>query len=276
MHAFSIQEFVLVVVSAYIIFLVLYGFFLIFEIIFPAEKGQRYIGKLRNLGITAIYLVLGVFAIDALGVIIPFDLHGAARLTLLPSIVVVLVYVFTFDCTYYWYHRALHTFPALWPIHEIHHADTELNVTTSYRTYWMELPLQSVIIGLPVSFAVGDIGTAYIITYITLIVWEFFTHANVRLHLYAFSPVICGPQVHRIHHSILQEHRDKNFAQYFPFIDKLFGTYYAPSHNEFPPTGSRGLSVDASMGTVLKHPLSVWRRLFRSRKVAGNIDNIAP
>ena len=47
--------------------------------------------------------------------------------------------------------------------------------------------------------------------------------------------------MHCIHHSILDEHKDKNFAQFFPFIDVIFGTYFAPIKNEFPATGTEAL-----------------------------------
>jgi sterol desaturase/sphingolipid hydroxylase (fatty acid hydroxylase superfamily) len=65
----------------------------------------------------------------------------------------------------------------------------------------------------------------------------FFNHANIRLRLGPLTPILCGPQYHRIHHSRLPEHQDKNFAALFPVIDMMFGTYHRPSRDEFPPTG---------------------------------------
>jgi sterol desaturase/sphingolipid hydroxylase (fatty acid hydroxylase superfamily) len=38
--------------------------------------------------------------------------------------------------------------------------------------------------------------------------------------------VVYPPTGHRVHHSALPEHRDKNFAGIFPIWDHLFGTYY--------------------------------------------------
>ncbi|MBK8742853.1 MAG: hypothetical protein IPM02_26780 [Betaproteobacteria bacterium] len=37
-----------------------------------------------------------------------------------------------------------------------------------------------------------------------------------------------SPAAHRIHHSIEQPHRDRNFAALFPVWDVLFGTYVRP------------------------------------------------
>ena len=48
---------------------------------------------------------------------------------------------------------------------------------------------------------------------------------------------INNPQYHRIHHSILPEHRDKNFCKLLPLIDVIFGTAWKPAADEFPPTG---------------------------------------
>ena len=77
----------------------------------------------------------------------------------------------------------------------------------------------------------------FVATFLMFKLWGFFIHANVRLELGPLTPIISGPQLHRIHHSALAEHRDKNFATFFPFIDILFGTYYGPGKGEHPPTG---------------------------------------
>jgi sterol desaturase/sphingolipid hydroxylase (fatty acid hydroxylase superfamily) len=53
----------------------------------------------------------------------------------------------------------------------------------------------------------------------------------------AATPLLAGPQWHRIHHSTQPEHANRNFAAFFPFLDTLFGTYYAPRAGEYPPTG---------------------------------------
>ena len=41
-------------------------------------------------------------------------------------------------------------------------------------------------------------------------------HLNVRIPLGRFVTWVNNPQWHRIHHSVLMEHRDKNFASSFP------------------------------------------------------------
>src|SRR6266511_997254 len=46
-----------------------------------------------------------------------------------------LLAVFTFELISYWFHRALHTFPILWRLHAVHHSDTEVDFTTTYRNH---------------------------------------------------------------------------------------------------------------------------------------------
>ena len=92
-----------------------------------------------------------------------------------------------------------------------------------------------------------------------------FGHANLRVELGAWSVVVCGPQVHRIHHSRLPEHADRNFAQIFPWIDRLFGTYHAPCAGEFPPTGTRELASDAPVPAALARPFRIWAGIARRR-----------
>jgi hypothetical protein len=59
----------------------------------------------------------------------------------------------------------------------------------------------------------------------------------MRIQFGRASVLLVSTQTHRIHHSILPQHRDKNFANWFPIWDILFGTYYHPARDEFPPTG---------------------------------------
>ena len=62
-------------------------------------------------------------------------------------------------------------------------------------------------------------------------------HLNVRIPLGRFVTWVNNPQWHRIHHSVLMEHRNKNFASFFPIWDILFGTAWGPTPGEYPATG---------------------------------------
>lgn len=143
------------------------------------------------------------------------------------------------DFFYYWFHRLQHGTKWLWWEHELHHTDPNMNVTTSGRHHWLELPLLLVFQVIPFGLLVGFDPIVAVAGSIFGELLGLFTHMNVRARFGRFSWVVTNPQVHRIHHSVEPQHRNKNFAAYCPLWDVVFGTYYAPSRDEFPVTGLR-------------------------------------
>ena len=229
------------------------------EQVWPAEPGQSTRGRLRNLVFLAQFKVLGL---AALSLWYAFGPKISAQPTVLDpelKVVVVVLNLLAIDLFYYAYHRAQHRFLPLWAIHELHHADAELNATSSYRTYWLEAPVQAMLVVTPTAVLFGHFGPEH--GRIVLACSVFFlilSHANLRLDFGPLTDWIIGPQVHRIHHSRLDVHRDRNFAQVFPFLDGLFGTYHRPSPQEFPPTGTEHLASDAPFRTVMARPFRIW------------------
>ena len=112
-----------------------------------------------------------------------------------------------------------------------------MNVTTSLRHHWTEEGFRSILIAVPMGilFNITPVE-AGIVTMFTG-QWGYLIHANIRLPLGPFSTVLLGPQAHRIHHSIEPQHKDRNFAAFFPIWDILFRTFYFPKRDEFPDTG---------------------------------------
>jgi len=245
--------------------LVLYLVLGIFEITFPAEPGQAFSGRITNVVVTGMFLGFGglltKWSINALGA-------GPRRLLdhgILVSVAILIAYGFVSDLFFYWYHRAQHRIDFLWPIHELHHTDGALNATTSLRTFWLEAPIQSLIVALPATYIIGLDHRAAFVLPALFTGWLYFTHANWRLGLGFLTPLICGPQLHRIHHSNLSEHQNKNFAQYFPVIDMMFGTYYAPRRGEFPTTGIPNRTAPASWAEMTVGPFLAWTAAIDTR-----------
>ncbi|MBL8512917.1 MAG: sterol desaturase family protein, partial [Betaproteobacteria bacterium] len=85
----------------------------------------------------------------------------------------------------------------------------------------------------------------------------------LRVSFGSLTGVFAGPQYHRIHHSILHQHLNKNFAAMFPVWDRLFGTQYLPASNEFPPTGIVGVEHTDLGGTLLS-PFREWASFLTS------------
>ncbi len=235
----------------------LYLVFTIFEFALPAQRGQSIWGRLRNLVYASLLILIGILFTLFITWLLPAP-PVLPKQALAVSAFYIFIYAVLTDFIFYWYHRAEHTFRFMWAIHELHHSEAELNVTTSLRTYWFERPIQALLIVLPIRYFIGIDPLAAALLPLVLMLWLFFTHANLRLSLGWLTPVICGPQLHRIHHSALPEHLNKNFAQFFPVLDILFGTYYAPRPNEFPPTGLHGVDSNMQVMDVLVRPLSFW------------------
>jgi sterol desaturase/sphingolipid hydroxylase (fatty acid hydroxylase superfamily) len=75
---------------------------------------------------------------------------------------------------------------------------------------------------------------------------------------------VTSPQLHRIHHSRLLEHRDKNFAAYFPVWDLVFGTYFHPKWDEYPATGVHDEKDVERLADALVLPFREWSRMFHN------------
>lgn len=237
-----------------------------FEILYPAQGHQSFRGRLRNIVYGLFVLTVGAFLSALVISLLPFDFHQRKGFTLWQSSLYAIAFIALNDLGFYWYHRAQHKFGALWALHELHHSDREMNASTSYRTYWLDYPAQALAINVPVLLILGvdHRGMVFMIGFSILMLT--FTHANIRLHLGAFTRVLVGPQMHRIHHSILPQHRDKNLAQVFPIYDIVFGTYYHPAKDEFPPTGTDTLATNAPYLDVMARPFETWLSMFqRSR-----------
>ncbi len=230
-----------------------------FELAEPAESGQTWRGRGRNLLILVQFKLLGTAALALWFMYGPRVHPIALEPSALASAGLVVVNLLAVDFLYYWYHRAQHRYPFLWAIHELHHSDTELNATSSYRTYWLEIPVQSMLVTTPTLVVFGGLGTRHAtIVLACSLFFLIFSHANLRLSMGPLTAWLIGPQVHRIHHSRLPGHRDTNFAQYFPCLDRVFGSFTRPGKGEFPPTGADDLPGDAGMARVLVEPFRIW------------------
>ena len=226
-----------------------------------------YLAAIFLLAPTAYTLVASIR--DAVG------LHGLMKLHffdgpgLVNQLAVFTLYFCILDFFQYWWHRAQHRFPILWDQHVVHHSDEALNVTTATRHHWTEFLFQAFAIALPLTMLFDITPASAGIVALIFGAWQFFVHLNVPLHLGPIAWLIAGPQVHRIHHSSLKEHRDKNFAAYLPIWDVLFGTYHHPKRKEFPPTGADGVKLE-TVWSLSVHPFRRWgwrlaRRWVRAR-----------
>ncbi len=131
------------------------------------------------------------------------------------------------DLAQYWFHRTFHRVPFLWGFHAVHHSAKSMDWLAGARMHFFEIILLRGVTSLPLltfgfapSVMQAYVGFVYI--YASLV------HANLRGDFNWLGRFVVTPRFHHWHHAIEAEGVDKNFAIHFPFIDRLFGTYYLP------------------------------------------------
>src|SRR5947207_3291340 len=150
----------------------------------------------------------------------------------LQIVAMIFIPLFIHDCWFYWSHRVEHRLPVLWQFHKLHHGDELMNTTTWARDHFLQEGWRAFFsiftLGLFVDLKLADAGKAALYSAMFLVALSMFYHSAIRIHLSWLDYLVVTPQVHRIHHSALPEHRDKNFADALPIFDILFGTFERP------------------------------------------------
>jgi sterol desaturase/sphingolipid hydroxylase (fatty acid hydroxylase superfamily) len=184
------------------------------------------------------------------------------------------------DFFFYWYHRSLHKSNILWQHHKMHHLDPEFDAMTGPRQNWLESFFSVFFIFIPVAVLFNfnnnidplDTGLLQgaIIGFWTLL--SFQNHSNLRLQFGKATVLFTSSQSHRIHHSYLPQHLDKNFVAFFPIWDILFGTYYHPARDEFPLTGVAGEKDIQSVWEVQIFAFREWLKMYRRHRSQRHAD----
>jgi sterol desaturase/sphingolipid hydroxylase (fatty acid hydroxylase superfamily) len=170
------------------------------------------------------------------------------------------------DFFYYWFHRLQHSSEWLWAQHELHHSDEHVNVTTSGRHHWLEIPLVCLFVTAPMGLLFNP---SQVTTALAILVFQmpgYFIHLNSHIRFGAVGRIFACPQTHRVHHSIEPRHFDQNFAAVFSLWDSLFGTYYHPAKDEWPETGLASGKTVRSLPYALVMPFVTWSEMLRRRR----------
>jgi sterol desaturase/sphingolipid hydroxylase (fatty acid hydroxylase superfamily) len=151
---------------------------------------------------------------------------------------------FVFHFLNYWGHFAFHRVPLLWCLHRVHHSAEVMTLFTA-RIHPLEDLIGAFIPALYTAIGSGLIlyitGTdllpstmkAYTIaTSILGFLTGVMAHSHFSLSFGKLSYIICGPNLHQIHHSAEPRHRDKNFGIGLMIFDWMFGTLYVPTKDE--------------------------------------------
>jgi sterol desaturase/sphingolipid hydroxylase (fatty acid hydroxylase superfamily) len=130
------------------------------------------------------------------------------------------------DLAEYFIHLALHKVPFLWRFHAIHHSSKALDWIAGSRSHFVDDTLVRGFILVPMMLGFSQsIILAYLVFVTLHATW---THCNFGPNAKWLEKFLVMPRFHHWHHTSQKEAIDKNFAIHFPWIDKIFGTYYYP------------------------------------------------
>jgi sterol desaturase/sphingolipid hydroxylase (fatty acid hydroxylase superfamily) len=126
-------------------------------------------------------------------------------------------------------HVLFHKISWLWRFHSVHHSDTMVDVTTTFRQHPIETLFR-------VSFYVGGMILLGLPLWVGLVYASLsafnaqLEHSNIKISpkIERFAQLVfVTPNMHKIHHSKYQTETDSNYANIFSFWDRIFGTFTA-------------------------------------------------
>ncbi|HTY48120.1 MAG TPA: sterol desaturase family protein [Steroidobacteraceae bacterium] len=190
-----------------------------------------------------------------------------------------LAFVVAEDMVQYWYHRSVHTFPVLWPLHLAHHGAPYMGVRMASRNSVAYSAL------FPNHFTAGFLvylgfGETYVWYSTFKNVVTTAAHSELRWDAFLYryrvlAPLawivqrtISTPTTHFAHHALHEGdgigHYSGNFGNLLFFWDVLFGT--ALISRKYPP--AFGIPTDPARGPEPWY-VQIFYPLFRPRTVVG-------
>jgi sterol desaturase/sphingolipid hydroxylase (fatty acid hydroxylase superfamily) len=190
----------------------------------------------------------GIYAVNAsiLGLLAPaaiieayLEARGFPRLfaglgSICGDWVVLLAGIVVLDLYAYLLHRLQHASFLLWRLHAVHHADADMDASTTVRHHPGEFVLSS-IIGATVTALIGLPVWVFPVYALIAISISLIQHANVRLpeRLDRLAQtVLVTPGMHRVHHSVDAAEYNGNYGTVLSIWDRMFGTYRQRPHGQ--------------------------------------------
>jgi sterol desaturase/sphingolipid hydroxylase (fatty acid hydroxylase superfamily) len=215
------------------IFLGLFAALALWELRAPARdsrlpRAQRWSA---NLGLALVNTVLVRLVLPGSTVALAYFAEregwGLLNHLALPGPLAMVAALVLLDLSMYLQHALFHTLPLLARLHAVHHADPEFDLTTGLRFHPLEM-LVSTLLKLAVVAALGPAVAAVLVFEVLLNGAAMFNHANVSLPPW-LEPwarrLVVTPDMHRIHHSMVERERNSNYGVVLSVWDRLLGSY---------------------------------------------------
>ncbi len=218
------------------VFLGLFALLALVEAVMPRrERSQtRQARWVTNWGITianTVLLNVMAFALPLLAVGAAIDAGnqgwGLFNSVSLPLALEIILAILILDFFIWLQHLITHKVPILWRLHQVHHADVDIDVTTAIRFHPLEIAL-SMLLKIGLVYLLGPAAVAVILFEVILNGTAMFNHANIKLPLWLDAivrRVMVTPDMHRVHHSVHRHEHDSNYGFALSIWDRMFRTY---------------------------------------------------
>ncbi len=220
------------------VFFGLFAIFAIIEILIPRRKpvdskSKRWLTNisLSVLNSVAVYLMPFVVVFVAATAAIDAGERGIGLFNMLelPGWVEVVMAILILDFAIWFQHMVFHKIPLFWRLHQVHHSDRDMDVTTAIRFHPIEI-IVSMLLKVALVYLLGPAALAVILFEVILNGAAMFNHANIKLPRKVDTFVrllVVTPDMHRIHHSSKRSEHDSNYGFSISIWDRIFRTYTA-------------------------------------------------
>ncbi len=135
-----------------------------------------------------------------------------------------LVSLLAIDLMLYLWHQACHRLEFLWLFHRVHHSDSSMNVSTTFRLHFVEI-FATTCLKVLLIVTLGIDKPLVLIAETFILLCTMFQHTNTRFKYECIlGCIMIVPSLHRLHHSSERSDYDHNYGTVFSFWDRLLGT----------------------------------------------------
>lgn len=167
-----------------------------------------------------------------------FFIYSHYSVSMIHSIALqVLILVIIDSLAFYLFHRMMHT-KFFWEIHKFHHSAESYNPLLPYRNHFLDLLFASWFFGF-FGLIIGASPTAILISASINALYQSLVHSKINCSNRILEFILITPNAHRIHHSVLSKHANKNFGT-LSIWDRLFHTYEPPTQTDVSKFGIDG------------------------------------
>lgn len=192
------------------------------------SKSKRWFNNIVLIIIDSLIIKI-IFPIVAVGASLYANQKGIGLFNVLDfaPIYSIILSIIILDFIIYWQHRLFHKINFLWKFHKVHHSDMDYDITTALRFHPIEIII-SMCIKIFFVLLLGAPIIAVILFEILLNALAMFNHANIKIikSIDTFLRYfLVTPDMHRIHHSVLNHELNSNYGFNISFWDRLFNSY---------------------------------------------------